>query len=102
VIKGLKEEFPWYLHMGLYELAEKLSRARLYLGNDSGVSHAAGAMGVPTIALFGPSNERQWMPVGAAGAVKVLRAESPHEKELAKLEEGTVLAEMLAELRKID
>ena len=102
VIKGLKEEFSWYLHVGLYELAEKLGRARLYVGNDSGVSHAAGAMGVPVIALFGPSNERQWMPVGAAGAVKVLRAEAPHEKELAKLEEGAVLAEMLAELRKID
>ncbi len=100
VIKDLQDEFPWYLHMGLYELTERLGRARLYIGNDSGVSHAAGAMGVPTIALFGPSNDRQWMPVGPG--VKVLRAEHPHEKELAMLEESVVLGEMLAELRKID
>jgi heptosyltransferase-3 len=102
VVEALQEEFPWYLHVGLYELGEKLSRARLYVGNDSGVSHMAGAMGVPVIALFGPSNDRQWMPVGAEGAVKILRAEAPHEKELAMLEESAVLGEMLAELRKID
>ena len=100
VVKSLQEEFPWYLHMGLYELTERLGRARLYLGNDSGVSHAAGAMGVPTIALFGPSNDRQWMPVGPS--VKVLRADHPHEKVLALLDESVVLGEMLAELRKID
>ena len=102
VVKALHEEFPWFLHVGLYELAEKLGRARLYLGNDSGVSHAAGAMGVPTIVLFGPSNDRQWMPMGADGAVKILRAEHPHEKVLANLEEAVVLHEMLAELRKIE
>src|ERR1035437_6330982 len=46
-IDNLKGEFPWYLHMGLYELAEKMARARLYLGNDSGVTHLAAATGVP-------------------------------------------------------
>jgi ADP-heptose:LPS heptosyltransferase len=99
VIEELKEEFPWYLHMGLYELAEKMSRARLYLGNDSGVTHLAAAMGVPVIALFGPSNDMQWRPAGPS--VKVLRAERPHEEELDKLEKDVVLAEMLAELRKM-
>ncbi len=72
LINSLKDEFPWYLHMGLYELAERLSRARLYLGNDSGVTHLAAAMAIPVIALFGPSNEVQWGPVGPS--VKILRA----------------------------
>jgi ADP-heptose:LPS heptosyltransferase len=99
VVEGLKEEFPWYLHMGLYELAERLSRARVYLGNDSGVTHLAAAMGIPVIALFGPSNDVQWRPIGAA--VKVLRAESPYERSLEHLEEGTVLGALLAELRKL-
>ena len=62
VIDSLKDEFPWYLHMGLYELAEKLSRARLFLGNDSGVTHLAAAVGIPTLAVFGPSNDTQWRP----------------------------------------
>jgi ADP-heptose:LPS heptosyltransferase len=99
VVDALKEEFPWYLHMGLYELAERLSRARVYLGNDSGVSHLAAAMGVPVITLFGPSNDVQWRPVGPS--VKVLRAEPPFEQVLEKLEERVVLGEMLAELRKL-
>jgi len=72
-VDSLKDEFPWYLHMGFYELAERLSRARVYLGNDSGVSQLAAAVGVPVIVLFGPSSESQWLPVGPQ--VKVLRAD---------------------------
>jgi ADP-heptose:LPS heptosyltransferase len=99
VVDGLKDEFPWYLHMGLYELAERMGRARLYLGNDSGVSHVAAAMAIPVIALFGPSNDTQWRPIGPA--VKVLRAPPPDERALDQLDEATVLGEMLAELRKL-
>ncbi len=99
MLEGLKDEFPWYLHMGLYELAEKLSRARLYVGNDSGVTHLAAATGVPVIALFGPSNEAQWGPVGAA--VRILRAPPPAERSLEALEVDAVLHEVLAELRRI-
>ena len=98
-VDSLRDEFPWYLHMGFYELAERLSRARVYLGNDSGVSHLAAAVGVPVIALFGPSSDTQWRPVGPQ--VKVLRAGAPFENDLEKLEEQAVLGEMLAELRKI-
>jgi ADP-heptose:LPS heptosyltransferase len=99
LIDDLKDEFPWYLHMGLYELAERMSRARLYLGNDSGVTHLAAATGIPVLALFGPSNDVQWRPVGPA--VKVLRAAPPHAHALEHLEEAVVLNEMLAELRKL-
>jgi heptosyltransferase III len=99
VIDELQSEFPWYRRMGFYELAEKLLQARLYLGNDSGVSHLAAAMGVPVIALFGPSNDVQWRPIGPS--VRVLRPPPPHARELAKLEAGVVLEAMLAELRQI-
>ena len=37
--------------LGLVELAEFLSRASLYLGNDTGPAHLATAVGTPTIAL---------------------------------------------------
>ena len=97
LIDEMKVEFPWYLHMGLYELAERISRARLFVGNDSGVTHLAAAMGVPTIALFGPSNDRQWSPVGPA--VKILRAPEPNSTNLDALDESTLLSEILAELR---
>ncbi|MFI4936655.1 MAG: glycosyltransferase family 9 protein [Caulobacterales bacterium] len=41
-----------------------LKRARLFLGNDNGFSQLAAAAGVPTLALFGPSDDRIWRPWG--------------------------------------
>lgn len=55
--------------LNLHALATVLSRASLYVGNDSGVTHLAAALGVPTIALFGPTDPRSWAPVGPRVAV---------------------------------
>ena len=41
-----------------------LDGCELYLGNDSGMTHLAAAAGIRTVALFGPSNLRQWAPRG--------------------------------------
>jgi ADP-heptose:LPS heptosyltransferase len=41
-----------------------LKRARLYIGNDSGLMHLAAAAGTPTLGLFGPSDERLYGPWG--------------------------------------
>ncbi|MFN7925992.1 MAG: glycosyltransferase family 9 protein [Bryobacteraceae bacterium] len=46
----------------LWELARWLGKARLYVGNDSGVTHLAAAAGVPTVALFGPTDPAVWAP----------------------------------------
>ncbi len=48
----------------LLELAAILSKARLFLGNDSGIAHLAAAVGVPTIVVFRASNPRVWAPRG--------------------------------------
>jgi len=40
-----------------------LRNAALYIGNDSGITHLAAALGCPTIALFGPSDHRIWSPM---------------------------------------
>jgi heptosyltransferase III len=48
----------------LYELACWLARARLYAGNDSGVTHLAAAVGTPVLALFGPTDPEVWAPRG--------------------------------------
>jgi ADP-heptose:LPS heptosyltransferase len=45
-------------------LAARLSRCGLYVGNDSGVTHLAAAVGCPTVALFGESDRRVWAPRG--------------------------------------
>ncbi|MDB5417203.1 MAG: ADP-heptose--LPS-heptosyl transferase [Phenylobacterium sp.] len=41
-----------------------LKRARLFIGNDSGTMHLAAAAGIPTLGLFGPSDERHYGPWG--------------------------------------
>lgn len=46
------------------QLAERLLEVGLYVGNDSGPTHLAAMLGVPTVALFGPSDPAVWAPVG--------------------------------------
>ena len=48
----------------LYELARWLAEARLYVGNDSGITHLAAAVGTPVIAIFGPTDPAIWAPRG--------------------------------------
>jgi len=48
-----------------------LRNARLYIGNDTGFSQLSAAAGAPTLALFGPSDDRIWRPWGAN--VRVVR-----------------------------
>lgn len=42
-----------------------LSQAALYIGQDSGITHLAAAIGIPTIACFGPTSPRRWAPRGS-------------------------------------
>ena len=44
-----------------------------FLGNDSGLAHLAGLLGVPTLALFGPTDPVHWSPLGPT--VRTLRSE---------------------------
>ena len=59
----------------LGRLAATIARCNLYVGNDSGVSHIAAALGVPTAVVFGPSRVTQWAPRGKT--VLVLRHQVP-------------------------
>jgi hypothetical protein len=55
--------------LSLVQIAALLSRAELYLGNDSGVSHLAGAVGARGVVLFGPTQPQQWRPLGGSLSV---------------------------------
>jgi heptosyltransferase-3 len=50
----------------LARAAALLSVCRLYVGNDSGISHLAAALGIPTVAVFGPTDPAVWAPRGRA------------------------------------
>lgn len=49
------------------QLTGLIAGARVYVGPDTSVTHLAAASGCPTVALFGPTDPRQWGPVPAAG-----------------------------------
>lgn len=46
------------------QLAWVLQRANAYVGNDSGVTHLAAALGTRTVAVFGVTDEAIWRPAG--------------------------------------
>lgn len=48
----------------LAALAAVLAGAAGYVGNDSGVTHLAAAVGAPTVALFGPTSPVHFRPLG--------------------------------------
>ena len=57
------------------ELITVLESAVIYIGNDSGVSHLAAFLSVPTLVIFGPSDPDRWRPFG--DHVRIVKAASP-------------------------
>ena len=54
----------------LDEVAALLAACDATVGNDSGLTHLAAAVGCPTVALFGPTDPGRTAPVGAAVVVR--------------------------------
>lgn len=48
----------------LLEVSEQLKGCGGYVGNDSGMTHLAALVGVPTLALFGSTDPAFWRPLG--------------------------------------
>jgi ADP-heptose:LPS heptosyltransferase len=72
------ETFPWekgavppvlIKGLSLIGLASVIEGCRLFIGNDSGITHLAAALGVPTVAIFGPTDPKRWAPRGKHVAV---------------------------------
>lgn len=62
-----------------------LTLARLFVGNDSGLMHMAAAAGVPTLGLFGPTDEGVYGPWGEhARSVRAGDAVSEAERDRLK------------------
>ena len=72
-------------HVPLHELAPRLAKCSGYVGHDSGVTHLASALGLPTLVLWGKSDEKIWRPLGEK--VRVLNQHS----DLAELTLETVV-----------
>jgi heptosyltransferase III len=68
--------FPVVPPLEARALGALLSQVPCYLGNDSGVTHLAGASGVPTVALFGPTDPATWRPLGHTTVLRQCTAAS--------------------------
>ena len=62
--------------LGLPEVTAIASRARLFVGNDSGIAHIAAAAGAPCVVIFGSSNVAHWRP-WTTNPNEVVREEMP-------------------------
>ena len=51
-----------FTNLSLPEVTALVSRARLFVGNDSGIAHIAAAVGSPSVVIFGSSNRAHWGP----------------------------------------
>jgi len=50
--------------LDVVQLAERIASAAVFVGNDSGPTHLAAALLVPTVAVFGPTDPVVWAPQG--------------------------------------
>jgi ADP-heptose:LPS heptosyltransferase len=77
-VRELRASIPWQPETverpSLPVLAALLSQAGVFVGNDSGVSHLAASSGVPTLALFGPTDPSIWRPLGPQVGIQPLAA----------------------------
>ena len=81
----LAERVQLAQHVPLSELAPRLAECSGYIGHDSGVTHLASALGLPTLVLWAKSDEKIWRPLGQR--VRVLNQHS----DLAELTLETVV-----------
>lgn len=71
-VEGIAKNVPGALNvagkLSLGATALVISNAVVYVGPDTAITHAAAALGVPTVALYGPTNPVRWGPWPAGQA----------------------------------
>jgi len=68
--------------LSLPEVAGELRTGRLFIGNDSGVTHLAAWLGLPTIALFGPTDPASWAPLGDVRVLRTCTSKATRQGEI--------------------
>ncbi len=75
-VESSKARVTSFNELTLPEVSALAARARLFVGNDSGIAHIAAAVGAPSVVVFGSSNVAHWRPWSIAPA-EVVREEMP-------------------------
>lgn len=64
-------------NLRLTELAGVIAQCQVFIGNDSGISHLAAAVGVPTVVLWFPGSSPVWQPRGELVRIIPFNCASP-------------------------
>lgn len=62
---NFKVSVPVFLNKSIPEVAALVSLSNLFISNDTGIMHTAGATNTPQVSLFGPTNPFNWAPIGS-------------------------------------
>jgi len=69
VRSALSFRVPDTTALGVGGLAAAISRSAVVVANDSGPVHVASALGVPVVAIFGPTSPERWRPLSQKAEV---------------------------------
>jgi hypothetical protein len=85
-IKNISSVARCLTNLSLAQVLEILSCANGFIGNDSGITHLAAALGVRTLAVFGPTNSVVYSPIGSAVTVFAKKTAAFAKKPSASLQ----------------
>lgn len=72
----------------LPEITALASRAKIFVGNDSGIAHIAAAVGAPSVVIFGASNINHWRPWTNAPN-EIVYSDKPCGHQLDEIRKGS-------------
>lgn len=75
VRKEAREHHDYWADLALSDLFALIERCRMFIGNDSGPTHAASALRKPIVVVWGSSSFRAWHPRGTR--YEAVRSEFP-------------------------
>ncbi|TKJ33987.1 MAG: hypothetical protein CEE38_19280 [Planctomycetes bacterium B3_Pla] len=85
-INKINSVVPCLTDLSLIRVLGLLSCSDGFVGNDSGITHLAAALGIKTLAVFGPTNPAFYEPLGPAVTVFIDSEETFAEKPSPKLQ----------------
>ena len=92
VLEKLKQiaQVPIYIfdELTLPEITALASKAKIFVGNDSGIAHIAAAINTPSVIVFGPSNPNHWRPWTDAPN-EIILSETTCDHQLDKIRKGS-------------
>ena len=80
--------FHGFTDLTLPEITALASRAKIFVGNDSGIAHIAAAVNTPTVVIFGASNVNHWRPWTNAPN-EIVYAEKPCHHRIGEIRKGS-------------